>query len=396
MYTTTDIKMISSPNETPVYLVEITVDTAADIPQPRDCWAAGSKLEVLENGGSKYKLNHAREWVNSNFNKGGGGNSVLDVLEFKAIDESGRVEIPRSFPMGEYSPIVGHNAFYHASGYGFLTKIPFDTGEQTQLQMVGADGLQCPISVMAYGNGVYFGVGKQNTTAYKSTDCINWEVMYDVQIPIEEITSISFSNGDFYFGTTSGILGVALKSENYSRITDYSNMWVEVVEAGVLQNVFGRFGNQFFITNSCIISGHLGDGEIRRLAFLEEAPDDPYVVTTYAFWNNHLIIFDDAQRLIYAMPMRYPHDTGGNFIDPEWQFYGDDWRMELYPCGVCNVGENLLIFTDRHIFRIDKYGEISRLTTLELSLGNAQNILVGDKTILVYCGSGSSYQFFIN
>lgn len=73
MYTTTEVKMISLPNETPVYLVKITADTAADIPQPRNCWAAGSELEVLENGGSKYKLTNSREWVKVNFKTGAGG-----------------------------------------------------------------------------------------------------------------------------------------------------------------------------------------------------------------------------------------------------------------------------------------------------------------------------------
>lgn len=76
-----NIKTISSPNETPVYLVEITVDTVADIPQPRNCWAAGSEVEVLENGGSKYKLTNSREWVKVNFKTGAGGGDNSELAE---------------------------------------------------------------------------------------------------------------------------------------------------------------------------------------------------------------------------------------------------------------------------------------------------------------------------
>ena len=326
----------------------------------------------------------------SSFKTGGGGNGV----EFKKIDESGRIELQRGLSMGNYAPIVGHDAFYHATGYGFLTKIPFDMSEQTQVEMKSNDGRPCQISILAYGNGKYFGVSQQNGTVYTSTDCITWEMIYDVHIPVEEIISISFSNGDFFFGTQSGNIGVALKSENYNRITDCTNAYLDVAEAGLLQNVFEHFGRQFFVMDSCIISGISGAGEIRRLAFLEEAPDDQYIATTTAFWNNHLVIFDDSHRLIYVMQMRYPYDTSGNFIDPEWHFHGDDWRMEFYPVGVCNIGENLLVFTDRHIFCIDKFGDISRLTDFESSFGNMEKVLIGDKTILVYGGS-QNYQLFI-
>lgn len=92
MYTTTEIKMISLPNETPVYLVKITADTAADIPTPRSCWAAGSELEVLENGGSKYKLTNSREWAKVNFKAAAGGG---DSSELAAQVEQNKTDISK-------------------------------------------------------------------------------------------------------------------------------------------------------------------------------------------------------------------------------------------------------------------------------------------------------------
>ena len=68
------------------YYVDVMVDTAADIPNPAEHpeWEVGSELMVLENGGSKYQLSNAREWVSVNFNSGGGGDSkaqeMLDLL----------------------------------------------------------------------------------------------------------------------------------------------------------------------------------------------------------------------------------------------------------------------------------------------------------------------------
>lgn len=42
--------------------VEVTVTTAAEIPEAHDNWAAGSWLHVLENGGSLYTLGEDRTW----------------------------------------------------------------------------------------------------------------------------------------------------------------------------------------------------------------------------------------------------------------------------------------------------------------------------------------------
>ena len=70
------------------YYVELTADRAADIPDPAEHpeWEVGSELCILENGGSRYRLSNAREWVRVNFSGGGEGGDVsalqaqIDVL----------------------------------------------------------------------------------------------------------------------------------------------------------------------------------------------------------------------------------------------------------------------------------------------------------------------------
>lgn len=50
-----------------IHFVEITVDTAADIPEPQDNWETGSWLHVLEGGGSLYTLGNDRAWHPQSF-----------------------------------------------------------------------------------------------------------------------------------------------------------------------------------------------------------------------------------------------------------------------------------------------------------------------------------------
>lgn len=361
------------------------------------------KTEGIANGSTYHEVDTDKKFIfycgtwypTASFNSGGGGNSD-GVLEFEAIDETGRIQLNRSLSAQDVSfPIAGHDAFYQPQGYGMITRIPFDAGTQTQFQAVCTEDSQCWITHMAYGNGVYFGVSTTRGRAYKSEDAVNWEVVYDFQIDPAAVTSISFSGGDFFFGTSTGVLGIALKSEDYHRVADYSSYYMDVTNAGVLQMVHGHFGSHFFVTDTCIVSGHLGGGEIRRLAFLEEASDEQYLATTIAFWNNQLVMFNNMERLIYTMQMRFPHDTGGNFIDPEWHFYHDDnWQNESYPVGVTAYGENLIVFTDRNIYCIDRNGNIAKMNDEDISVPDVHGIVTADKTILVWFGS-SAYQFFI-
>ena len=76
-------------------LITIQVDTVADIPTPESSWVPGSKLYVLENGGSSYRLNNSQEWVKvnfDNFSEGGGGTE--DIVARSLIDEhTGNTEI---------------------------------------------------------------------------------------------------------------------------------------------------------------------------------------------------------------------------------------------------------------------------------------------------------------
>lgn len=78
MYHERIVESIEKTYEPDKNYVMITADTAADIPDPAEHpeWEVGSELVVLENGGSKYQLSNAREWVSVNFNSGGGGDSA--------------------------------------------------------------------------------------------------------------------------------------------------------------------------------------------------------------------------------------------------------------------------------------------------------------------------------
>ena len=78
------------------YYVDVMVDTAADIPNPAEHpeWEIGSELVVLENGGSKYQLSNAREWVQVNFDEfaEGGDVSALQEQVEEAITQIAEVQ----------------------------------------------------------------------------------------------------------------------------------------------------------------------------------------------------------------------------------------------------------------------------------------------------------------
>ncbi len=72
------------------YYAEITCDTAADIPDPVEHpnWEAGSKLYVLESGGSCYRLSNSREWKPVNFdNIGEGGEGGFEPENFYTMQQ---------------------------------------------------------------------------------------------------------------------------------------------------------------------------------------------------------------------------------------------------------------------------------------------------------------------
>ncbi len=67
-----------------LYIVEIQCDTTADMPDPAEHpeWAPGSELKVLEDGGKKYTLSNAGEWVETpNFSGGGKGGDVINAQQ---------------------------------------------------------------------------------------------------------------------------------------------------------------------------------------------------------------------------------------------------------------------------------------------------------------------------
>lgn len=62
MYTTLNIETIPACGGSVMYRVEISVDTEADLPAPREKWAAGS-LALIADTHEVRVLNHKKEWV---------------------------------------------------------------------------------------------------------------------------------------------------------------------------------------------------------------------------------------------------------------------------------------------------------------------------------------------
>ena len=72
-------RTIENGNIVTNYLVHIIVDTVSDIPAAKDNWLAGSRCDVLEDGGHVYELSHSREWCEVNF--------------FNRVSESGNTDL---------------------------------------------------------------------------------------------------------------------------------------------------------------------------------------------------------------------------------------------------------------------------------------------------------------
>ena len=64
------------------YSMHITVDTIAEIPDAKENWLAGSRCDVLEDGGHVYMLSNSREWVEVNFFDRVGGSDGTDLSNF--------------------------------------------------------------------------------------------------------------------------------------------------------------------------------------------------------------------------------------------------------------------------------------------------------------------------
>ena len=85
--TTSSRAVLMPDGTTTMYTVHITADTAADIPTPEKDWDAGSRCDVLENGGKTYLLNNAGQWEEVHFFGNGGGTAPVDVYTKAETDE---------------------------------------------------------------------------------------------------------------------------------------------------------------------------------------------------------------------------------------------------------------------------------------------------------------------
>ena len=70
------------------YLMHITVDTVADIPNAKENWLAGSRCDVLEDGGHVYMLSNGREWFEVNFYNLGGESDSTDLSDYYTMSQT--------------------------------------------------------------------------------------------------------------------------------------------------------------------------------------------------------------------------------------------------------------------------------------------------------------------
>lgn len=68
-------------DSTALVIAHIICDTASDIPEPLPQWVAGSRCDVLENGGSVMILSNSRQWEQVNFYSQGGGGETDDYTD---------------------------------------------------------------------------------------------------------------------------------------------------------------------------------------------------------------------------------------------------------------------------------------------------------------------------
>lgn len=81
MYTVLETKTVPINDGSISYRVRLQCDTSANMPEVMYNWAVGSELEVLENGGAKYRLGDDRKWYKINFKTGSGGGDNSDVVD---------------------------------------------------------------------------------------------------------------------------------------------------------------------------------------------------------------------------------------------------------------------------------------------------------------------------
>lgn len=74
------------------YLVHLTVDAVADIPDVKENWLAGSRCDVLEDNGHVYELSNSREWVEVNF--------------FNRVSESGDADLKNYYTKSQTDAVI--------------------------------------------------------------------------------------------------------------------------------------------------------------------------------------------------------------------------------------------------------------------------------------------------
>lgn len=84
--TTSSRAVLMPDGTTTMYTMHITADTVADIPAPAKNWDAGSRCDVLADGGKTYILSNAGQWEEVHFFGNGGSSAPVDAYTKEEAD----------------------------------------------------------------------------------------------------------------------------------------------------------------------------------------------------------------------------------------------------------------------------------------------------------------------
>ncbi len=125
------------------YYVELTVDSAADMPDPSQHpeWEIGSELYVLENGGARYRLSNSRTWVQVNFKMSEGGGDASNYLKAfeSGIAISTGMDLNTIMTAGSYraqSKAIAGSLYHCPASDGFRLEVKYLTDATRLIQLL--------------------------------------------------------------------------------------------------------------------------------------------------------------------------------------------------------------------------------------------------------------------
>lgn len=234
------------------YYAEIICDTEADIPEPAEHpnWEVGSRLIVLENGGSQYRLSNAREWVQVNFNQSGeGGDSGASLLSTSIkvyVNASAGSDENDGLSASKPFATLGH-ALEATVGYG-MTEISMTAGSydfpddlyyifNRDLRITGVGQVKTRLYGKLHVSSSNLELVSLSLNGAKeiSTDIALMTIMHGSTVKMENSYAYaSTSNNAFYVGTMGHLFLYGTTVYNFSTHMLYMTMDADAVLCAVL------------------------------------------------------------------------------------------------------------------------------------------------------------------